>query len=51
MKHLTKENQLNAVRSRYYQTVDMKGVYTVNIQNHKNVNAKELARLRLKYGI
>ena len=51
MQNLTKEYQLNALRSRYYQTVGQKGVYGVNIQNHKNVSKQELARLRAKYGI
>ena len=47
----TNDQALKANRSRYYQTVDMHGVYGVNIQNHKNVSKAELARLRQKYGI
>ena len=47
----TNEHALQAVRSRYYQTVNMQGVYGVNIQQPKNVSEAELARLRQKYGI
>ena len=49
MKNLTKRNQ--TVKTNCIQTVNMHGVYGVNIQKPKNMSECEIARLRRMYGI